>query len=103
MVNNYREINMTDETSRILILGEIKGTLNEFKEHTDRRFDEIKDVVSEATAMARTAQQLAKDSHNFSRGLVQKAGFVSGSVSLIFFGIVWVFEHTSKAIASIIH
>lgn len=79
----------------------MEGTLIEFKSNAERRFDEIHAAAELATNEARAAQEKADDAHAFSKQLVQKAGFMGGAVSFIFFGIVWVFENIPKAVAAI--
>ena len=79
---------MTDEINRSL--GRIEGTLTEFKAHTDRRFDEIKDVISIANKRAELAEKKADDAHQYAQGLVKRAtyyamGFAGAITTVLFF------------------
>lgn len=90
---------MSDEINRTL--GKIEGILVEFKNNTERRFDEITEASRLATEAAKSAQERADEAHAFAKLLVQKAGFMGGMVSCILIGIIWVFEHVPKALAAI--
>ena len=90
---------MSDEINRTL--GRIEGTLIEFKDNTDRRFDEIHAAAKLATSEARAAQDKADEAHAFAKMLVQKAGLVGGVVSFVLVGVIWVIEHIPKALATI--
>jgi len=90
---------MSDEINRTL--GRIEGTLIEFKDNTDRRFDEIHAAAKLATTEARIAQGKADEAHAFAKILVQRAGFMGGVVSCVLVGIIWVIEHIPKDLARI--
>lgn len=90
---------MSDEINRTL--GRIEGTLNEFKDNTDRRFDEIHEAAKLAADAAHNAQEKADEAHAFAQLLVQKAGFMGGVVSFCLVGVIWVFEHIYRAVAVI--
>lgn len=90
---------MSDEINRTL--GRIEGTLIEFKDNAERRFDEIRNAAKLATQEAKAAQEKADEAHAFAKMLVQKAGLMGGVVSFVLVGIIWVFEHIPKAIAAI--
>ncbi len=90
---------MSDEINRTL--GRIEGTLIEFKDNTDRRFDEIHAAAKLATQEARVAQDKADEAHAFAKMLVQKAGFMGGVVSFVLVGIIWIFENIPKTLATI--
>lgn len=66
---------MNDQTHNIL-LGEIKGTLHEFKAHTDRRFDEIKEAINDVSREAKLATQKADEALDISRDVVKRAKWV---------------------------
>lgn len=79
---------MSDEINRSL--GRIEGTLTEFKAHTDRRFDELKDVISLANKRAEIAEEKAEAAHEYASGIVRKAtyysiGFAAAISSVLFF------------------
>ncbi len=88
---------MTDEINRSL--GRIEGTLTEFKAHTDRRFDELKDVISLAHKRAEVAEEKAEKAQSYAEGIVRKATYYSmgfaGAITTVLFFI------KNKAIASI--
>ena len=79
---------MSDEINRVL--GRIEGTLVEFKDSTDRRFDELKEASRLATDVAQQAQKKADEAHAFAKILVQKAGMTGGVVSFVLVGVIWV-------------
>lgn len=90
---------MSDEINRVL--GRIEGTLIEFKDNTERRFDELNEASRLATIAAKNAQEKADEAHAFAKMLVQKAGLMGGVVSFVLVGVIWVIEHIPRAIASI--
>ena len=97
---------MTDEINRTL--GEIKGTLIEFKESTHHRFNEMHDLslitqekANNAHDLAKEAIETAQDSKSYSESIIQRAGVLAGIVSSIILGLAWVFEHIPKAIAMV--
>lgn len=85
-----------------IVIGEIRGTLLEFQKHTDRRFDEIREVAEIAAKAAKLAQDKAEKAHLASDTIVKRAGFASGVVSCFVVGIVWIAENIPKAFAAII-
>lgn len=90
---------MTDEINRTL--GRIEGTLIEFKDNANKRFDDIHEAANLATNTARVAQEKADNAHAYAKTIVQRAGFAGGTVSFIVLGFVWIIEHTPKAFAFI--
>ena len=91
---------MSDEINHTL--GRIEGTLIEFKENSERRFDEISHSAKQATEEARTARVKAEAAHEFSKLIVQKAGFMGGVVSFLLVGFVWVIENIPKVFAAVV-
>lgn len=78
------------------------GVLVEFKSNTEKQLSRIEALSTEAITAANDAKKLAQDSHDYSKSIVQKAGFVGATVSFILFGIFWIVEHIPKAVASIV-
>lgn len=95
---------MSEDKSIILLLGEIKGTLTEFKDNADRRFDEIKNVANAAHSRADEAHEKADEAIMYAQGIVNKAGWVGTGVAATVTFLFWVADKIHiipKAIASV--
>lgn len=88
---------MSDEINRTL--GRIEGTLVEFKDNTERRFDELYNASRAATKAAEQAQIRADEAHDFAHGLVKRAAWMGAGAGIVFSTIAFFIKN--KAIASI--
>lgn len=98
---------MEEKPVTLILLGEIKGTLNQFKDETERRFDELKDVIraandhaSAANDRAEKAEKKAEDAQEYSKSIVQKAIYYSMGFAGAFSTLIWAVKN--KALAAII-
>ena len=80
-------------------LGEIKGTLVQFQRDTERRFDELKDVISFAHKRAEAAEKKADEAHTFAQGVVSRARWTAAGFAVAFSTIAYFVK--DKAFASI--
>jgi hypothetical protein len=90
---------MSDHTTLIL-LGEIKGTLEQFKGDTERRFDELKIVIKAANDRANVAEEKAEEAHEYAKGVINKAIYYSMGFAGAFTTILFAIKN--KALAAII-
>lgn len=89
---------MNDKPTLIL-LGEIKGTLDQFKDDTVRRFDELKDVIKVANDRADKAEKKAVEAHQYAKGIVNRAIWTSTAFVAAFSTFLWFLK--TKAIAAV--
>jgi len=89
-----------DDKPTLLLLGEIKGTLDQFKDDTSRRFDELKDVIKVANDRADRAEELAEEAHQYAKGIVNKAVYYSMGFAGAFTTVLFFIKN--KAIAAIL-
>lgn len=88
------------EPTTLILLGEIKGTLEQFKGDTERRFDELKVVIKAANDRANQAEERADEAHEYAKGVVNKAIYYSMGFAGAFTTIL--FAVKNKALAAII-
>lgn len=89
-----------DDKPTLILLGEIKGTLDQFKGDTERRFDEIKEVIKAANDRVKSAEEKAEAAHSYAQGVIHRAVWVSSAFVGAFTTLIWLIKN--KALAAII-
>lgn len=93
-------MNNTSDHTTLILLGEIKGTLEQFKGDTERRFEELKNVVKAANDRASVAEDKAHEAHEYAKGVVNRAIYYSMGFAGAFTTILFAIKN--KALAAII-
>ncbi len=89
-----------EDKPTLILLGEIKGTLEQFKGDTERRFDELKSVIKVANDRADKAEDRAEEAHEYAKGIVSRAVYYSMGFAGAFTTIL--FAVKNKAFAAIL-
>jgi hypothetical protein len=89
---------MSDEINRTL--GEIKGTLVQFQRDTERRFDDLKDVIRVAHDRAEVAEKKAEEAQKFAQGIINRARWTAATFAVVFSTLAYFIKN--KALAAIL-